>query len=403
MKKQLGLYFGAVLCISVAVGVNESIFNNFLSDTFSLTADARGWLEFPRELPGLLVVLMTGLLCMLPVTRVGVIGGVVFALGMLGLGLFGSSYSPMLLMMLISSAGMHLIQPVASSIALGLSDTDNRGRRLGQAGAIGTLGMVVGAGLVWFLFDESIKPYRAAFAGASLLAGLGAIVYSLMHIPHLHQPRAGLVIRKRFSLYYTLEFLFGARKQIFLTFGPWVLIKVYHLPATSIAGLLMIAAIIGVAFKPLAGIAIDHFGERNVMVFDGIILAVVCLGYGYALRLPIAPHSAQQLACACFILDNLLFALGTGRSVYLSRMTENHQELSSSLAMGVSINHIASMVIPGIAGILWMKFGYERVFLTAALFAIFISYVATRVPGKGYFASPLPTLTPAIEEEGNTP
>ncbi|NCB40050.1 MAG: hypothetical protein EOM80_14895, partial [Erysipelotrichia bacterium] len=93
------------------------------------------------------------------------------------------------------------------------------------------------------------------------LAGVGSLIYASMHIPHLHQRRAGMVLRKRFSLYYLLEFLFGARKQIFLTFGPWVLIKVYDLPATSIAGLLMIASVIGIVFKPLAGMAIDYFGE----------------------------------------------------------------------------------------------------------------------------------------------
>ena len=66
-KRQLILFVIAVASMSAAMGVHGSIFNNFISDTFDISADARGRLEFPRELPGLLVVLMSGLLCMLAV------------------------------------------------------------------------------------------------------------------------------------------------------------------------------------------------------------------------------------------------------------------------------------------------------------------------------------------------
>lgn len=381
-KRQMALYLGSVVCMSVAVGINDSIFNNFLADTFRLTADARGWLEFPREFPGLMVVVMTGVLCMLPVTRVGMVGALGLAGGLLGLGLFGTEFLPMLAMMLLASAGLHLLQPVGASIILALSSENNRGRRMGQASAIGTIGVVIGTGGVWLFFDKTHPVYANAFFIAALIAALGGIFYMLMHIPHLHQPRSRMVYRKEFRLYYLLEFLFGARKQIFITFGPWALIKIYGLPASSIAGLLMLAAFIGIIFKPLAGMVIDWLGERFVMVFDGIVLCMVCLGYGYAKQLTGDADTARLIACVCFVLDDLLFALGNARSVYLSRMTASHQELNASLAVGVSINHIASMSIPAVAGALWVGFGYERVFLAAAVFALFCALVSTRVPGK---------------------
>ena len=152
-------------------------------------------------------------------------------------------------------------------------------------------------------------------------------------------------------------------------------------PATSIAGLLMTAAAIGVVFKPLAGAAIDRFGERAVLVADGLVLTVVCLGYGYALPLMGGDmERARGLACACFVADNLLFALGSGRAVYISRIADSPQELSSTLAMGVSTNHIVSMTIPIVAGTVWTLFGYERVFLSAAVLALVIAAFASRVP-----------------------
>ncbi|MBN1342650.1 MAG: MFS transporter [Phycisphaerae bacterium] len=382
-KWQLPLFFCAVACMGCAFGIHESIFNNFLSDTFDMSAGARGWLEFPRELPGLLVVLMAGILCAFPLTRVAVVGALVFAGGMLGMGLWGTHLGMMLTMMVVGSAGMHLIQPVRMSVALALSDAGNRGRRIGQTDAVGAAGLVLGTAFVWLVFGKIGARYGLAFTCAAVGAVFAAAVYFAIHIPELHPRRAPLVVRKRYSLYYVLEFLFGARKQIFLTFGPWVLIQVYGETASGIARLLMIASIVGVVFKPVVGAAIDRFGERVVMITDGVVLSLVCVGYGYALVLTGDAAAARVVASACFIADNLLFALGTSRAVYLSRLTDSPQELNSTLAMGVSVNHIASMTIPAVAGMVWISLGYERVFAGAAVLALGISAVSTLVPGRG--------------------
>ena len=129
--------------------------------------------------------------------------------------------------------------------------------------------------------------------------------------------------------------------------------------------------------------AMDYFGERVIMIAEGLVLVFVCLGYGYAQRIIPDPAWALRLACCCFILDEMLFALGNARALYLSRMADSPQELNSSLAMGVSINHIASMLIPTVAGAIWVGLGYERLFLGAAAFALVLSAVATLVPRSG--------------------
>jgi len=368
--------------MACATGIHDSIFNNFLSDAFNLTARGRGLLEFPRETPGFLVFVTAGVLATLPLTRVGVVATLVFATGMLGLGLLGSTFWLMIIMMCVGSTGMHLLQPVGASLAIGLSDESNRGRRMGQMGAVDTTAAVVGTGLVWLLFDKAAPQYRTGFVCAAVLGCAAAFMYSLMHVPHLHERRPRMVFRMRYRLYYLLELFAGARKQIFITFGPWVLIKVYHEPATSIAGLLMIAALIGIFFKPLAGIMVDRFGERAVMIADGLVLIIVCVGYGYAIPLTGSPEAARVLACGCYVADNLLFALGSARAVYLSRVTPNSRELTSTLSMGVSINHIASMTIPSGAGALWSGFGYERVFLGGAVLALITAALALFVPAK---------------------
>ncbi len=396
MKKQLFIFFAAVAAISMGTGIHDSIFNNFLSDTFHLTANTRGWLEFPRELPGFLVVVMSGLLCMLSITRVGSVATLFFATGMVGMGLLGTHLPTMVLMMFTASAGMHLLMPVAGTIVLGLSDEHNRGKRMGQAASVATASSVTGAAIIFFFFDKTHPQYRTGFLSVAVLCLLACLLYSLLNIPHLHQPRSRLIVRKAYRLYYLLELLAGARKQIFLTFGPWVLIKIYGLPATSMAGLLMIASIIGIFFQPLAGMAIDRFGERAIMIVDGLVLIFVCLGYGYAQAVTGTPAMAQHLACGCYILDQLLFSLSNARAVYISRLTDSHQELNSSLSLGVSINHIASMTIPAFAGALWVGFGYERVFLAAAALAALCAFTSTFVPRKGAYAVTLPPETQAI-------
>lgn len=383
LKYQLWFYYGALACVAMATSIHDSTFNNFLAETFHLSADARGHLEFPRELPGFLVVTMTGLLCMLPLTRVGLVATLLSTAGLVGLALYGISYPFMIVSMVAMSAGVHLLQPVGASIVIGLSGEHNRGARLGQAAAVSTTFTALGTGLVWLFMDRAAPQYHATFLCAAGVLLCGGLFYALMHIPHLHQPRQRMVFRKAYRLYYLLEFLSGARKQIFLTFGPWVLIKVYGLPAPSIAGLLMVSCLIGIVFKPLAGMVMDYTGERVVMIAEGLVLVAVCLGYGYAQWLIADPGWARRLACCCFILDEMLFALGNARALYLSRLAPSPQELNSSLAMGVSINHVASMLIPTVAGAIWVGLGYERLFLGAAAFALVFAGVASLVPRSG--------------------
>lgn len=390
-KRQWACFFLAVTALGTAFAVHESVFNNFLNDAYQLNADSRGRLEFPRELPGFLVVVMSAMLSTLAVTRVASVAALCFAGGMVGMAYWGiNSYGAMLAMMLTASAGLHLLQPVGTSIAIAVSTPERRGRLMGIMDALGTLGTVLGASLVMFLFARHstdapvvLPPYARWFLLSGAIAAAGGCCYLFLHIPALHSPRARFVFRMRYKLYYVLELLFGARKQIFITFGPWVLVKSYQAAPSDIARLLMIAAIAGLFFKPATGWAIDRFGERKVLMADGLMLSVVCLGYGYALWIAQTVEGARLIASVCFVADNLLFSLGSARAIYLSRLTHSPQEINSTLAMGISINHIASMIIPTFAGLLWVAWGYERVFAVAAVLALFNTVAASFVPRKG--------------------
>lgn len=404
-RTQWFLFFLAFALMGAALAMHESVFNNFLDDVYHLGADARGRIEFPRELPGFLVVVMSALLCSLAVTRIAVVAALGFALGMAGMAWGGmANYNLMVVMMLVASAGMHLLQPVGASIVIALTDPSKRGRVMGIMDALGTLGTVAGAMMVMLFFSRTPAqaiplpapdtvqhpPYALWFLASGIVAVAAAVCYSRLHVPTLHSPRARFVLRKRYTLYYVLELLFGARKQVFITFGPWVLVKVYQAVPADIARLIMTAAIIGLAFKPLTGLAIDRWGERTVLIADGFLLSVVCLGYGYALWIAGDIDNARRLASACFVADSLLFALGSGRAIYLSRLTDSPHEVNSTLSMGISINHIVSMAIPTFAGAMWVAWGYERVFATAAGLALLNAVAASFVPSKKAHATAEP-------------
>lgn len=387
--RQLAFYSLAVACMAAASGGYDSVMNNYLSSAYGISEVVRGRLEFPRELPGLLVVGMTGLLCMLPLTHVGALAAAVFCAGLVGMAVFSGHFGATVVMMIVASAGQHLMMPMADSLTVALAKPGQLGRLLGRVGAVATAGSIAGAGAIYWLLDRENPQFQAVFQAMAVVAAAAAGLYVFMRMPHVHQRRQRLVFHRKFRLYYLLELLNGARKQIFLTFGPWVLIQVYGRPANTIAGLLVVASVLGLAFKPAVGRAIDRFGERAVMTAEGISIALVCVGYGYAL--PLAggdPARALNVACACYILDNLLFTMGTSRVVYMSRLAGSPSELTGTLSMGVSVNHIASMTIPILAGAIWALLGYERLFLAAAGLGIVIAVVSRWVPAPAAWAAP---------------
>lgn len=385
-EKKSNIYWFMIAAVSVmaVTGMWDPVFSNYLNEVFHISDKVRGYLEFPREFPGFMVVVMTGILAALPVARVGVIAGLLCVAGMASMALWGgSSISLMIVMMVLISSGIHLNMPVVSTITLATTPEGKRGRRLGQIEALTTCGFLLGAGLVWLIchFKQDNGKFPVVFFVSCLFGILAAFSYSRIRLPELHQKRRRLVVQKKFNLYYWLEFLFGARKQIFLTFGPWVLIRIYGLETSQIAQLYIVSSIIGVGFKIVAGRAIDHFGERAVLICDGLFLVLVCLGYAYAKHV-FDERTALFVACGCFIFDHMLFSLSQARSVYVSRVADNSSELSGTLSLGISINHIASMAIPACAGVVWENFGYERVFLLATILAAVVVASVTFLPKK---------------------
>ncbi|MBU0715326.1 MAG: MFS transporter [Verrucomicrobia bacterium] len=378
MNPQLKLFLVGVALLSITGGIGESTFNNFLSDTFDLNAAARGLLEFPRELPGLLTALFAGALFFLSETRIAAFSALCIGVGMLGIAIWGASWTVMLVFMFVWNAGMHMMMPVRSSIGMELAHAEHKGRRLGQIQGFGIAASIVGCALVWILMKYIGAGYRTMFIIGGLVALLAAFILFTMWMPNAHLQRPKFVFRRQYWLYYTLAFLFGARKQIFITFGPWVLIKIFHQPAYIFAQLWMVAGALGIFFQPALGRAIDRFGERWVLVVDSGMVFLVCIGYGYAHL--VGSHAlALGVLYTCFVGDLLLFGTNIARDTYLAKIALKPEDVAPSLSLGVSINHAVSMSVPALGGLMWMKYGHASVFLAAAGVAVVMLFFSNRI------------------------
>ncbi len=62
MRSDLAKALLATLFFGAASGIFMATLNNYLSEVHHLGAEARGWLEFPRELPGFLMMFVAGML-----------------------------------------------------------------------------------------------------------------------------------------------------------------------------------------------------------------------------------------------------------------------------------------------------------------------------------------------------
>jgi predicted MFS family arabinose efflux permease len=395
LRRELALFLAVAAALGMSGGIFETTFNNFLNDTFAIGAGARGKLEFPRELPGFLVTAMGGLLFFLSETRLGVLSALGIALGTAGLAFLGTDYAVMIAFMVIWSAGNHLMMPVSGTIALSLAPLEKRAARMGQINAVQTGAMILGAVVVWGGLQYLDIGYRGTFLVAAFGALVAALFVSFIRpLPKRAGRRPKLVVKRRYSLYYLLNVFSGARKQVFITFGVFVLVKVYGEPAPTIAKLWIVASLIGVFVQPQLGKLIDRFGERKILMAGALVLIGVCLGYGFAAQLPLA--RPVRLIYACYVLDNVLFAVHIARSTYLDKIAESEADIHASLSVGVTIDHAVSMTIPILGGIVWEVYGYPYVFLGAAGIAVLNLIAASfvRVPAR---PTPAPTSLPLDE------
>jgi predicted MFS family arabinose efflux permease len=352
----------------MAGSIIDATLNNFLNFRFALTGFQRSFLEMPRELPGLLVVVVSALLAFLCSRRLGALSMVFSMLGAVLMGTVSRTYGLMMLWLFLYSLGQHLFIPVSSAIGMELAAEGKIGKRLGQLNSVRNLSAVIGSFAVFLAFKYAHLTFKHTFIIAGAGFAVSAVVMFMMQPKKPHAAKLYLRPHREYRSYYLLAVLYGSRKQLFLTFAPWVLVTVFRQPTQTIATLLTIGGVIGIFFQPLLGWSIDRFGEKAVLAAEALLLIVVCAGYGFS-RTVFAPQTAFFVACGCFLLDQMLMSVNMARTTYMRKIAKEPSHVQPSLTLATSLDHVFSISIALIAGTIWSAFGYQYVFLLGAVIA----------------------------------
>ena len=352
-----------------------------MHETFFISDLQRGLMEFPRELPGLLVVFVSAVLFFLCSRRQAALANVLCAFGILFIGFFSPSFGVMLVWLFIFSIGQHLFLPLNQSIGMELAQEGRKGQVLGKFSAVANISMIIGSFFIFVGFRYFSLDFKLSYVFSCLGFVTVALLIFMMQKDELVSVRMKFQLRREYRLYYWLSILYGTRKQIFLTFAPWVLVTVFHQKTQVVATLLTVGGVIGIFFKPMLGKMIDQRGERFILTAEAAALILVCLGYGFSKNI-FTQTTALYIAFACYIADQLLISAGMARATYLQKIALRPEDVAQTLTMGVSIDHIFSIAIAVSGGLIWLKWGYQYVFLIGGIIAVINFFSAMRIKTK---------------------
>ena len=178
-----------------------------------------------------------------------------------------------------------------------------------------------------------------------------------------------------------LEMFYGARKQVFLTFGPYVLILFYGADAAMISMLFAVSAVACFFASPIVGKIIDRLGYKVVMVSDTLILVIVCFFYGFAHHL-FTMEVAFIVCCINYVLDSVISLATMAANVYVQDLADSEDEVKATISTGVSINHTITIFIALFGGWIWKTLGIELLFIISAVLGLCNSAYAATIRTK---------------------
>jgi len=375
------------LMIIILTGVSFSLYrgvqDNYLADLIHITPFERGVVEFFRELPGLILVFILALMYRLTPGRIFKIGLALMAAGAVGVLLTTASSHLMtklivVIFMVLLSLGDHITMPVRSTIALDLAKREKAGASLGILGSLYQLGHIAGflvvMGIFYFLSKmgytrTDILGYRIVLGLSVALVTAAVLVAAALQETAIKTHNQRFYFARKFFKFYMIEVFQGARRQVFSTFAPYVLILHYRADPALMSLLYAICSIFGFVCGHLMGRLIDRLGYKVVMVGNALVLILICFFYGYAHR--VFPMKIAFIVICCnFVLDSVISMASMATNVYAQRISSSQEELTATLSTGMSVNHAISIFIALVGGWIWAVTGIEVLFAISAFLGL---------------------------------
>jgi hypothetical protein len=374
-RRPIGLLFMMALAMPIAFNTWSALLNNFVIEVAGFDGSDIGLLHTVREIPGFLAV---GVIALIIFIREQVLGLV--ALVMLGVATgitaFFPSMTGILTLTMLSSIGFHYYETVNQSLQLQWIEKARAPQMIGWLMAAGSAVTFVAYVLIvmtWQAFDLSYAFVYMVSGGVTVAIAL----FCLFAYPQFEAPHPQLkmfVLRRRYWLYYTLQFMAGARRQIFVVFAGFMMVEKFGFDVHEITSLYLLTLMTNIFVAPVIGRVVGVFGERRALLFEyaGLVLVFSAYGGVYFFGWGVA------IAATLYVIDHIFFALALALKTYFQKIADP-QDIAPTAAVAFTINHIAAVFLPVLLGLLWLV-SPAAVFVLAAGMASVSFALALLIP-----------------------
>ncbi|MBE0364478.1 hypothetical protein PULV_a2822 [Pseudoalteromonas ulvae UL12] len=346
--------------IAITFSAWMAMLNNFAIERAQFGGAEIGILQSLREVPGFLAFTAVFILLMIKEQTLAVVSLALLAVSVSITGLFPTIYG-LYATTVLMSIGYHYFETVNQSLALQWFKKDQAPQLLGRLLSLTSIISLLSYGFVWLGFHIFSAQYLTMYA---ICGGIGLLLtiflwvsmpaFKAEHVQHKH-----LVLRKKYSLYYLLTFLSGARRQIFVVFAGFLMVEKFGYSVAQISALYMLNHLINIFAAPQIGKLIQVIGERKALTLEYIGLICVFVGYGVV--------EQAEWAAFLYVVDHLFFAMAIALKTYFQKIADP-KDIASSAGVSFTINHIAAVIIPAVFGMIWL-INASLVFYAGAMLA----------------------------------
>ena len=325
----------------------QALLNNFAKDAAGFTGWEIGLLQSVREIPGFLAFTAIFWFMLMREQTLAYASLIVLGAGIAMTGFF-PSVPGLLLTTFVMSLGFHYFETANHALSLQLLPKAETPKVLGLVAGAAAAAQLAAYGLIAFAWTTFEPGYEILYLVAGLatvaLAGLAMLTFGRFDGPV--PQRKEIVLRRRYWLYYALTFMSGARRQLFMAFGGWLLVERFGYDLSSLSTLFFIYCSINIVAGPFLGRAVGWLGERSTIIIENVCLICVFLGYAYT--------GSGTVAGGLFVLDGVFFTLTIAQRTYFQKIADP-ADIAPTASVAFTINHIAAVFIPVVFGLLWMK------------------------------------------------
>jgi hypothetical protein len=345
--KQNAMYrFLMVLTISSTIGLQawRTLFDNFAVNVAGLDGNHVGMIQSVREIPGFLALLAIFIIAVIKEYRLSAISILILGFGLAITGQL-PSYGGLLLTTVVMSFGFHYYETTNQSLTLQYFDEKTSPWVFGKLRALAAASNI-GIGILIYLIAPilSFSQIYVLIGGLIMVAGFWGLAQNPADREMVPQ-RKKMIFRKKYWLYYFLTFMSGARRQIFMAFAVFLLVKKFQFSVREITLLFIINNVTNYFLSPLIGKSIIRFGEKKVLSLEYFCLIVIFLAYAFV--------ESRIIVAILYVLDHIFFNFAIAIRTYFQKVGDP-RDIAPSMAVGFTINHIAAVFLPAVGGILWI-------------------------------------------------